>query len=337
MRTWCPLRPDPADALPGRPLLAPSLGGPLIPPQSTPMSEPALAAALSSEISEQKIAGAEVVADASDEIELCVDEELPAASASSVVLKGEGSALTVELDAEAAFERLRDDARRVFGADPDRFRGGMARLDLGARTPDLFDLRRLAHLLRDDFGVQVTGLYCTPEALHRYAEAELKLKVHLREPAAEEPEEVADEATEAPEAQPVAVVEEIVATPHAEDHAHGRRVLTLDRTVRSGSTVRFAGDILIFGDVNAGAQILAGGSILVLGALRGLAHAGMDGDERAVVLGFDLRPTQIRIGRKIAISPDRPEQRGPRHYTPEIAWVCEDRIVIEDYRGRLPS
>lgn len=112
-------------------------------------------------------------------------------------------------------------------------------------------------------------------------------------------------------------------------------MLTVDRTLRSGAIIRFPGDVVVFGDVNAGAQIEAAGNILVLGALRGLAHAGASGDERCVIISFDLRPTQIRIGNKIAMAPDdRPER--PKHATPEIAWVDEEAVVIEDYAGKLP-
>ena len=56
-----------------------------------------------------------------------------------------------------------------------------------------------------------------------------------------------------------------------------------------------------------------------------------------MIIGFDLRPTQVRIGSKIAIAPDRVDSSPRKHALPEIAWVSGDTIVIEEYRGRLPG
>ena len=64
--------------------------------------------------------------------------------------------------------------------------------------------------------------------------------------------------------------------------------MVLEKTLRSGKTIRFAGDVMVYGDVNAGAHIEADGNIVVFGSLRGLAHAGARGDERAVIISFDL-------------------------------------------------
>lgn len=265
----------------------------------------------------------------------------PAVPPSSVTLRGVTGQLVLDLDPTAPFERLRDDARAVLGEIPGRFKGSNARLNLGTREIALFDLRRLVHALKDEFDVTVTGLYLTAAVMHRFTEQELKLKVFLAEPsveaaAAEEeptsehgtvPAELLEEEVDAP-----AVVAPAPPAPAPELPSH--RMFPVERTVRSGATVRYQGDIVVYGDVNAGAQVLATGNILVLGSLRGLAHAGLDGDERAVIIGFDLRPMQLRIGKKIAISPD--VERGRRGHA-EIAWVSGDEIVIEEYRGRLPG
>ena len=57
----------------------------------------------------------------------------------------------------------------------------------------------------------------------------------------------------------------------------------------------FRGSIVIFGDVNAGAEIIAGGNIAILGTLRGLAHAGANGNVKAVISANSIDITQIRI------------------------------------------
>jgi len=70
------------------------------------------------------------------------------------------------------------------------------------------------------------------------------------------------------------------------------------------------------------------------GMLKGMAHAGAAGDEGAFIFSLHLRPTQLRIGRKIAISPDREAGRAAG---PEIATVGGEQIVIEPYRGKVRS
>jgi septum site-determining protein MinC len=122
-----------------------------------------------------------------------------------------------------------------------------------------------------------------------------------------------------------------VAAPES-DRENERRTTTLHRTLRSGAVVRFDGDLYVFGDVNPGAQVIATGNIIVLGALKGVAHAGAAGDESTFIMAFDLRPTQIRIGRKIAVPPPRRSSTPP---PPELATVCDGQIVIEAYRGKI--
>lgn len=217
-------------------------------------------------------------------------------------------------------------------------RGG--RLDLGQRHVELFDLRRLIHHLEGTYELPITGLYASTNAIQRFAERELKLKLFPTEAEVELEELQLDD-----DAEPVPLVldpdgirqAEHVAAPEIDEEeeeeppetegAPGRRTLHVNRTVRSGNAVRFDGDVTIFGDVNPGAQVTATGSIIVLGALKGVAHAGATGDEESFILGLQLQPTQLRIGRRIAIASDG-GNRGP-----EIAVVRDERIVIEAYRS----
>lgn len=99
-------------------------------------------------------------------------------------------------------------------------------------------------------------------------------------------------------------------------------------TLRSGRSVRFEGNVVVLGDVNPGAEIIAYGNIAVFGSLRGVAHAGADGNEDAWVVAQRLQPTQLRIGSLITRSPDGDEE-GPT--SPEIAYVKDQYILIEPY------
>jgi hypothetical protein len=126
-----------------------------------------------------------------------------------------------------------------------------------------------------------------------------------------------------------------------------RRVLAISRTLRSGASVRFPGDVVVYGDVNAGAEIEAGGNIVVLGSLRGLAHAGAQGESEAIVLAFDLRPAQLRISDQIYFPANASKAPGllsllgrertkPAGFQPMLAMIRSGVIHLEDWRGKLP-
>ncbi|HGY10488.1 MAG TPA: septum site-determining protein MinC [Oceanithermus profundus] len=112
-----------------------------------------------------------------------------------------------------------------------------------------------------------------------------------------------------------------------------RRVLhteVVDHTLRSGMRVDSAGTVVVLGDVNAGAEVVAGGDVIVVGALRGLAHAGAEGNEHATIWALELAAKQLRIAGHVAVSPDEaPAARGP-----ERARVEQGQIVIERWGRR---
>jgi septum site-determining protein MinC len=101
----------------------------------------------------------------------------------------------------------------------------------------------------------------------------------------------------------------------------------LKRTLRSGRTVNSAGHVVVLGDVNPGAKIIAAGDIIIWGRLRGIVHAGADGDEEAVVCALDMNPMQLRIAGYITTSP-QDKRRQPK---PEIASVRKEQIIVEPW------
>jgi septum site-determining protein MinC len=98
-----------------------------------------------------------------------------------------------------------------------------------------------------------------------------------------------------------------------------------DGTLRSGDDLHSEGSLLVLGDVNPGARISAAGHVLVWGRLRGMAHAGRDGDESTSIVALQLRPLQLRIADVVA--------RGPQDTPPpglaERARLVEGSIQIE--------
>jgi len=104
--------------------------------------------------------------------------------------------------------------------------------------------------------------------------------------------------------------------------------LAIRRTLRSGASLAHRGHILVVGDVNPGAEVIAGGNIVVWGKLRGLAHAGADGDETAIVCALRFMPSQLRIGSVIS---EHPHPQRPLQALPHMAHVIEGEIALEPW------
>ena len=106
-----------------------------------------------------------------------------------------------------------------------------------------------------------------------------------------------------------------------------KSVYILNRNMRSGQNITFDGNVIVFGDVNPGAEIIAAGFIMVMGTLRGIAHAGVSGDERAWIMAYRLQPSLLRIANCIARAPEE-EPLGP-----EIAKISEGVIICESFKN----
>lgn len=101
----------------------------------------------------------------------------------------------------------------------------------------------------------------------------------------------------------------------------------IETTLRSGNEIISDGHIVVLGDVNPGAILKAKGNILVMGKLRGIAHAGIDGNNNAFIAANSLMPNQIRISDIISRAPDN--AKDVERITPEKAFISDGRIIIE--------
>lgn len=99
------------------------------------------------------------------------------------------------------------------------------------------------------------------------------------------------------------------------------------RTIRSGGLVESTGSVIILGDVNAGAEIVAEDDIIVIGTLRGVAHAGVNGNENAFIWAQRILSPQLRIGAALA-------QAGGEDGKPEgaeVAHLRDEQIVLRPW------
>ena len=82
----------------------------------------------------------------------------------------------------------------------------------------------------------------------------------------------------------------------------------VQNSIRSGQNEEYAGCIVICGDVNPGAEVVAGGNIMVLGTLRGVAHAGANGNKKAIISANCIEVTQVRIANLVKEVAERMEK-----------------------------
>ncbi|MEX1029604.1 MAG: septum site-determining protein MinC [Paenibacillaceae bacterium] len=105
-----------------------------------------------------------------------------------------------------------------------------------------------------------------------------------------------------------------------------KQLRMLKTIIRSGQTIHHDGDILILGDVNPGGTITSTHNIYILGSLRGMAHAGIDGNEQAIIASSYMKPTQLRIAGIISRPPD---EWGIEEAFMEFAYLSDNQMKID--------
>lgn len=107
------------------------------------------------------------------------------------------------------------------------------------------------------------------------------------------------------------------------------RFQTFVGIVRSGQTIRVTGDILVLGDVNPNGRIEAGGNVHIAGKLKGIVHAGMDGNEQAIVSASHFEPTHILIGNYVEVMTN--ESQYILDNTDQVfAYLGENNVIAYD-------
>ncbi len=103
--------------------------------------------------------------------------------------------------------------------------------------------------------------------------------------------------------------------------------LLLRRAIRSGQRIEHVGTVIVASNVHEGAEILCGGHVVVLGRLRGLAHAGMDGDTSASISARSFETRQVRIASKTELI----DEETPWWKKPVTVSLENDSISIEEW------
>lgn len=105
-------------------------------------------------------------------------------------------------------------------------------------------------------------------------------------------------------------------------------IASIAAIVRSGQILEVPGDLLLVGDVNPGGIVRANGNIFIMGALKGIAHAGYQGNTNAVIVASSMTPSQLRIAKYMNRAPDYYDKEGQREM--ECAYIDESEQIVID-------
>ena len=94
-------------------------------------------------------------------------------------------------------------------------------------------------------------------------------------------------------------------------------------SLRSGQFLHYDGNVILIGDINSGAEIIATGNIFVMGKVKGMLHAGANGNKNCIITALNIFATQIRIAGVISCVPeDKIINQASRVY------IDDDRLCI---------
>ena len=101
--------------------------------------------------------------------------------------------------------------------------------------------------------------------------------------------------------------------------------------MKSGSQVSSTCNVVVMGDVSSGARVVANGNVIVMGSVLGFIHAGANGNENAYAVAGNLNPKVLQIAKNNAEAPDEENYENNKQNGPEIAFVSNGTMVIENY------
>ena len=241
------------------------------------------------------------------------------ATASAITIKGRTDGVAIEIGKGNWAELLVNLTERLAQAS-DFFRGGRVALDVGARPLVETELQQV-HDLLEKMGLKLGAVRTKSE---RTFQAALSLGIAIKlDPGGE---------AESGEAMPAA------------GNRAGEQYFVYRGNLRSGQILEKREHILIIGDVNPGAEVISAGDIFVWGRLRGIVHAGADGDTQAIIVAFELNPVQLQIVDVTLAPPEEPTGFAARLLRkratvkcPEIAYMVNQKIVVEPWDETKPG
>ncbi len=134
--------------------------------------------------------------------------------------------------------------------------------------------------------------------------AEVKVHIGNRFCNEEELKEIMNVVQESPNLRVSMIQSEVITIEECNRKILENQSETYVGIVRSGQIVKAEGDLVVIGDVNPNGRVVAAGSIYVLGRLKGIAHAGANGNEEAVIAASWLEATHLMIADRMETMTD---------------------------------
>ena len=221
---------------------------------------------------------------------------------SNLQIKGTREGILITLG-EGTWENLKESLIQQINEQGNFFHGARVALDVGNQTLHAVDLGGL----RDQLSEKGISLWA----------------VLSNSPTTEQTSQVLGLSTRLTAPKPDRAIRAI------DTNLTGENAILIQKTLRSGFKITFQGHVTVIGDVNPGAEIIAAGSVIIWGKLKGVVHAGAEGDEKAVVCSLDLLPAQLRIASITAI----PAQRKGKPQ-PEMAKIVGREVIAEIWKQK---
>jgi septum site-determining protein MinC len=242
----------------------------------------------------------------------------------AVIIKGVREGLLLILGDDVPFAQILTDLAGRINAQPSFFRGAGVTLNTGRRIIEAPDFDVLYRMLTRN-GMRVQAVVSLSAQTRMVAE---NTGVTSRPPSFAAGDAGASLGLKG-RGSGLAWLE-----PGQDSIAEAAPGLFLRCNLRPGQSVRYGGDVCILGDVDAGAEVVAEGDVVVWGNLWGLVHAGVGGDDEAVVCALHLSPTQLGIAgilTRFPVNNDTGYLVAPQ--PPELARLEGGKIVVEGWQG----
>lgn len=252
-----------------------------------------------------------------------------------VSLKGNKYGLSVNISSAASFDRVKEETAKVFGNAGKLF--GTEQIAIGFEGRMLSNAERdeLVDVIKDSCSLNIVCVMDfnvgTEEKFRRAVEKFSEPEISETVPEVFPENDLYENGTD------ITVVSEESDTPVNEDATDivssiedlSKIAKFYKGNVRSGVVLEEECSLIILGDVSPGGEVISKGNIIVLGALRGNAFAGSDGNENCFVVAMNMNPMQIRIGDTIARSAENSFAALKEEHEPKIAVVNNNTIAIE--------
>lgn len=108
-------------------------------------------------------------------------------------------------------------------------------------------------------------------------------------------------------------------------------------TLKNNQVIETEQSIVILGDVYPGSAVISAHDIIVLGGLYGEAYAGGNGEEGHYIVALEMAPERLTVG-DFKYKSSKPAKWGIKpKIQPQIAYVKNDKLVLESLTKELLS